>query len=204
MRHSLSRREPVSGDGALLVPSLAQHLRQATGAAHRALESRVDRIGASWSPERYRIFLSMSLAVVAPLDGPITAMLGPLFAAPGQTSRAARLRADIVALGGEVAAAPAVAVPRIREMADAFGAAYVLQGSLLGGAVISRRVREQMVAVPASYLGLYGADLGPAWTRFVAALDAFGAGASIDDRRRATAVALATFAAFDAALDVLD
>lgn len=152
--------------------------------------------------------LRMFHAVIAPVETTLVDHLGGLFAAPPPATRTARLAADLSALGLEPPAGPALRTApavTIASRAEAFGAGYVLQGSLLGGAVICRQMRssDALPHVPAAYLELYGARLGETWKRLCAAIDAFGDTADDHQRELAVSAAIRTFEACDAAFDTL-
>lgn len=146
----------------------------------------------------------MSYSVIAPVEGVLSDRLGEVFAVPPPGSRVDRLRADLAELGWEVAPVAVDAVA-VSSQAEAFGVGYVLQGSLLGGAIIARQARADCgdPVIPTRYLSLYGTELGLAWRRFCAAANAFGDDAPAGEHRRAVAAAIDTFAAHEAALDAL-
>jgi len=77
----------------------------------------------------------------------------------------------------------------------------VLQGSLLGGAVIARllQTHTEVSAAQTTYLRMYGEQLGGVWKRFTTALDDYGIRASDAERDQAIDAARDTFGAFSAA-----
>ena len=82
-------------------------------------------------------------------------------------------------------------------MAEAFGCLYVLEGSTLGGRVISRHVQSRLGSdVPRAFLDAYGSRTGERWQAFRAALA--GAPRNRDVDARIIAGARATFEAFTA------
>lgn len=177
-------------------------VRHATRAPHQRIESRLGDDGSPWTLDRYRRLLQMTYAVIAPLELHLAERLGPVFAAPPPLTRAQCLEADLVALGASLPNVEQASVP-VASLSDAIGAGYVLQGSLLGGAIISRQLRHDCGAVRTSYLELYGRHLGAAWARYCAAVNEFGSSTSEADRQQVIASALRTFEAFDLALDAL-
>lgn len=182
-----------------VIPLIAR-VRAATSDAHVALERRLRLLDDDATLEHYRRFLHATLEVVSPLDGPLTLHLGDLYLLPGPDTRVTRLRDDL----HSAAAGPAVpcALPVVASTAAAFGAGYVLQGSLLGGAVIVRHLSARFGAGAAGtrYLCAYGDALGPAWRRFTHSLDVFGQQASEGERRTVVDTAIQTFEAFGVAL----
>src|SRR5262245_3432754 len=173
-------------------------VRQATRAQHEELERRLALSAETITLDGYRRFLQMTAAVVIPLEPSLASTLGDLFRVEG-TSRAERLTRDLTALGLQHEGSSSIPMPDVSSHAGALGAAYVLQGSLLGGAVIARMLGERLGQSNAalSYLTLYGSDLGGAWRRFTTALDTFGATAPAAARAETVAAAISTFASFD-------
>lgn len=140
--------------------------------------------------------------MVTPLAASIEAALAPhLRLLQGRWQPVARLQSDLAALGAavEVPRHPIVAVPM--STAAAFGAAYVLQGSLLGGRTIAAAMERTLSLRDEHmhYIRPRDVDLGVGWRDFTAALNAFGAAATPAQIDEAVAAALAAFRAFDAA-----
>ncbi|MEZ5291041.1 MAG: biliverdin-producing heme oxygenase [Vicinamibacterales bacterium] len=177
-------------------------VRAHTGSLHDALDARLQPDGAPMAQARYTAFLRATSAIALPLELPLAIHLGPLVVRERAGERRARLAHDLELLGSSLAE-PWPALPVIESAADAFGAAYVLLGSHLGGEVIARRLfgRDAGPATPTSYARLYGPDLGPMWTRFTDALVVFGGAHDAMVRRHVAAVAVALFTAFGLALD---
>lgn len=188
------------------VPSLLSTLRARTAAAHARLDdglARADGLDA----EHYAAFLRASLAVVGPLE-PALARWLPAAVTP---SRAAALRADLAALTAddamgvgaplaECASGESSALPAISSLAAAWGAAYVVEGSALGGMVLAERVEAlQGAAAPVRYLRLRGRATAEHWRTFVAELARAERGFDAGAREEACAAACALFAAYAAA-----
>jgi heme oxygenase (biliverdin-IX-beta and delta-forming) len=94
---------------------------------------------------------------------------------PAPRRKLALLTRDIVHLGDDPAAlAVCKSPPELANLAEAVGCSYVLEGSTLGGRVISRHVQSRLGAdVPRSFLECYGANTGESWQEFGAALSRF-------------------------------
>jgi heme oxygenase (biliverdin-IX-beta and delta-forming) len=177
------------------VSSLLSSLRRRTAAAHARLDDGLARAG-GLGAERYAAFLRASLAVLGPLEPALASWL-PAVVTP---SRVAALRADLAALGPDAAAAPAE-VPVLASLAAAYGAAYVVEGSALGGAVLADRVEAAHgPAAPTRYLRLRGRATAAHWAAFVAELARAERGFDAGAREAACAAACAVFAAYEAAL----
>jgi heme oxygenase len=158
--------------------------------------------GATWTRVRYRQFLRGTLAVVEAIEPTLTVVLPDLEPALGPTpSRAARLRHDLRILGDAADVAASPAIPQLQDRAEGLGAAYVLEGSMLGGQYVAQAlVRDLGVGDDClTYLRPPGVSIAPRWKAFVAALDAYGATAPVQRWRAAEAAAAATFTAFTAA-----
>ena len=180
--------------------SLRDTLRSATAGAHAALDGALMPPGARWTRERYVAFLQATLAVVSAAEPAVTAGL-PDFAPCGERTRASRLRDDLVALGQRAFPPPSPAFADVPGAAAAYGTAYVLEGSQLGGRVIAGHVAGALALGDdgLAYLRPAGAPAGSRWKTFVAGLDAFGAVAGERDWDIAAAWASHTFAAFETA-----
>jgi heme oxygenase (biliverdin-IX-beta and delta-forming) len=165
-------------------------LRRGTSDAH----DRVDALFGQFrleEAEDYRRFLiahAMAFpAVEAALDDAGFAALLPDWPT---RHRAGALAADLVALGATMPAL--LPAPAIEASPAQWGAAYVLEGSRLGGALLARSVPAEG---PRAYLG--AAQPHGAWRAFLGALDA--ALATDDDIATAIRSARAVFALFETA-----
>ena len=165
-------------------------LRDATAPDHARLDAVFDRFDLA-DARSYGGFLSAHaaalLAVEPQLDAHGIAALIPDWP---ERRRGELIRADLASLGLEVPAP--LAAPELASEAALWGAAYVVEGSRLGGAVLARHVGP---GLPTAYLA--AAQPKGAWRAFIAMLDA----AVADDDRltEAAAGAHATFALFEAA-----
>jgi heme oxygenase len=128
---------------------LRDRLRAATVEDHAALDMAVGE----WRLDEvsdYRAFLQASADAVAPLELALEAS-GVQAWLPDWSARARRkaLISDLEAVGG-VAPGP-TPLPTMRK-AFATGLLYVLEGSRLGGQVLSRRVESGQRGLPTAYL----------------------------------------------------
>lgn len=101
--------------------------------------------------------------------------------------RTALIVADLGALG--LAPPPTANFTPLADDAECWGAAYVVEGSRLGGTLLARRVAP---GLPRSYLA--AAQAKGAWAAFVAAMDA--ALGSVERTERAIGAARRTFDLF--------
>lgn len=139
-------------------------LKAATDDVHRALDDRLSRLDLGRASD-YLQFLRLQARTVPPIEAALAeGGLGALVDGWSDARRTAALEADLAELG-EPMPAPA-APPAMGGIAALLGAAYVLEGSRLGGRVLRQQVGD---GLPTSFLAADGA-LG-AWPGVVAALD---------------------------------
>ncbi|WP_205513576.1 biliverdin-producing heme oxygenase [Longitalea arenae] len=88
-----------------------------------------------------------------------------------QRRKSAALLQDIRDLGGEIRKQQLkLDIPVIDSYARALGAAYVLEGSTLGGMIIAKMIRTQLPEIPAgkgfSFFTCYGENASEMWNKF--------------------------------------
>jgi heme oxygenase len=173
--------------------SVVAALRAATNDARTELVNRLDL--PAITRDRYGVFLRASMAVVAPLEARIACWLG--LPADG-FCRTTALRSDLEALGAHESFP--VDVPSISSLAEAMGAAYVVEGSALDGvkhvAAVARRLGSD---APSRFLSLRGERTAERWRQFVLSLEHWGVHAPRHARIMACESARATFAAYASA-----
>jgi heme oxygenase len=151
-------------------PLLAR-LRSDTASRHAELDGLVG-LALLRSRESYSSFLQASLRAVRGLEQQIEEKLG---AEDFPALRAALLGEDLAALGTDArdpqpSDAPAISLP---SLAAAWGAAYVVEGSALGGQVLAGRVRTALGEdISTRYLSFRGSETGARWRRFIGQLAA--------------------------------
>jgi heme oxygenase (biliverdin-IX-beta and delta-forming) len=171
-------------DGALLpilgaIVDLPQRLKTETRPHHERTEAVVRLMDAHLTPAEYQrhleAFHGLYLPLEAALAGPLSALGSPLdWEARRKTSL---LEEDLRALGhdtGSLARLPRAVPPPLPGLAEALGAAYVLEGSTLGGQLILRHLTRHFG--PDARMGTfaffraYGDQVGPMWRTFSAVL----------------------------------
>jgi heme oxygenase len=141
-------------------------LKAATDDIHRELDQKLSRLNLG-KTEDYRRFLGFQARTVPSLEAALASGgLGCLVEGWSDTRRSADIEADLAALGE--AMPPAAPVPAIDGTAEILGAAYVLEGSRLGGRLLRQRVAE---GLPARFLSGDG-SLSP-WPALLAVLERF-------------------------------
>lgn len=181
----------------------ADRLRGATRDAHDAVEHALDWERRTASREAYRGWLAALHGFHRGWEPAVAAAIGdPAFLAP--RFKLELLEADLRALGG-MAGGAAGRVPAWRDTlvlgdrAAAWGSLYVLEGSMLGGRIVARRVAATL-GHASRYHAAYGAETGAMWRDVRARLER----ELVDEgaRDRAAEAARATFAALGSWLAV--
>ncbi len=100
--------------------------------------------------------------------------------------KALLLEADLSALNGtSLAGVPNFgALPDVSTLPKAFGSLYVVEGSTLGGQVITRHLKQHLgleVENGGMFFNSYGQDVGPMWRAFGEAITGFATGGDNDD-----------------------
>jgi heme oxygenase len=142
-------------------------LRDATLDLHAVAERHVRILDDDATVATYVRFLDRMHGVHAATEA---AFAGHAELAAAGFDAAARLKspllcADLARLGA-VPSDARCAIPAVSGLARGLGAAYVVEGSTLGGAFV--RSRLKLADVPTAFLAGYGAQTGPMWKRFAA------------------------------------
>ncbi|WP_395674298.1 biliverdin-producing heme oxygenase [Phenylobacterium sp.] len=171
---------------------LAAHLRVATADAHRSLEARLDLLRRPLDRRRFQGVLERFHGFHVTWEAAIRQR--PRIAEfHAERGRLPHLRRDLSALGltgAEVAALPVseAAAELAADEATAAGAIYVLEGSTLGGQLISRELAEAAWLPPGglTYFDPYGARTGEMWRGFKSwlAVEAPDPARTVDGARR--------------------
>lgn len=171
--------------------SLLLALRERTRDAHDRLEAGLDVLHRCQDPASYAALLAGFRSVYAPLEreldtSPATGLVLPDWPSRRKT---AWLDADLAALG----ASPRrdVPVPPLSSAEAVAGAAYVVEGATLGGAVLLRSISPTL---PRRFFTSYGAERGRRWRAFRSQVEALPL-----ERDAVVASAVTTFAAFERA-----
>lgn len=156
-------------------PTILHSLKQQTREAHDRLEAGLDLLVEPLVEARFARLLERFWGFHAIWEPTIARALGDdVFLEP--RLKLARLETDLMALGRtrrEIERLPrcfeaALLAPLARRPAAALGSLYVLEGSTLGGQVISRALREApwLPAAGLTYFDPYGARTGEMWRDF--------------------------------------
>lgn len=165
-------------------------LRRATRDAHDTVDATFGQFDLG-DAAAYRAFLTAHARVVPALENWLDEHQPDSMDGWRAVRRGPALLADLAALGAPVP--PAVAIDMPCDIASVCGATYVLEGSRMGGALLSRRVPT---GLPFAYLG--APSQSAHWRSFVADLDRLLPDAPAVER--AGTAALATFTLFGKAV----
>jgi len=170
-------------------------LKEETRVQHEEVEAAVDVMNQMFNLEDYRRLLGRFWSYYAAFEPQLP--IEELKAAGFDYSD--RLKLPLLEMDAKVLGLErsnnGVELPDISSAAKAFGSLYVIEGSTLGGQVISRHLKQQLEITPenggAFYSG-YGHETGPMWKAFGESLTRFAEGNDVDDE--IVASAKATFA----------
>jgi heme oxygenase (biliverdin-IX-beta and delta-forming) len=183
----------VEAPGAVGSGSVLDTLRRATAAEHRRLEAEVHIQAAIQDPLRMRGLLGRFWGFHAAWQPAVERLVDdPEFMTPRR--KLPRLETDLLNLGfsrHDIDALPLCpdAAP-VGGYAEAMGSLYVLEGSTLGGQVISRKLREAGWPRGLAYFDPYGPQLGAFWRAFKGRAEAVGDAAAMARQAENTFVAL--------------
>jgi heme oxygenase len=187
-----------SGLGSISGPGdIAARLRRETAPEHAAIEAASGILHQGLTCDEYRNYLERWFGFVAPLEAELQRLnvWDALGLDAAERSKRESLESDLAELGATVCALPLAELPELRGLPEAVGSAYVIEGSTLGGRVLSRHVQACLGArVPRRFLEVYGPHTGERWQAFRAALPTYAVGH--DTRDRMIAGAKSTFRAF--------
>jgi heme oxygenase len=174
--HATLKRRPLQ-----IMPSLLPQLRRETAQAHARLENSVQIEDCLKNLDRYRDLLKKFLGFYQPVE----AVLESVSAWDdwgidlSQRRKSPWLQQDLAALGlstEDISALPRCSdLPKIHHPAQAFGCAYVLEGSTLGGRHISKLLEGSPIPTNArNFFFGHGPQVLPLWKSFCSALESFG------------------------------
>ncbi|MCF1183639.1 biliverdin-producing heme oxygenase [Marichromatium gracile] len=190
--------------------ALATALRQATAAAHRAVETLpLSRrlLAPDLTLDEYRDYLYRLTLLYQGLEPHFTTIVpDALRRRLGARPRLAALRDDLARLDTEPPAPHNTLPARLcaeQGIDCGIGALYVLEGSSLGGQLIARRLRARFGArfTATEAIDPYGAAVGARWRAFTLTLDALEHEGRID-RPRVLHGAMTVFADIAGALSL--
>ncbi|GHF89675.1 heme oxygenase [Deinococcus ficus] len=155
--------------------TLLQRLKDETSSEHAALEARLPLMHPDLTLQDYVGVLQAFYSVVQPLEARLDALVLPEALEWPERRRAALLEADLRGLDQ----APVPPDPGSAQAwadltgAEALGACYVLEGSTLGGQLITRQLGRLGLSAEdgGAYFAGHGVHTGARWKAFRAALE---------------------------------
>lgn len=175
---------------------LSTKIKEATKTPHQEVEKKVVmRIKSVRSEADYADLLKHFYAyfnrveqAVAPY---ITSAVLPDLA---ERRNASYIKADIEALGGSIDVLPTAVAPEITNAAQALGALYVLEGSIMGGPYIVQMLQKGGLTKGFSFFSGYGEASGQKWAAFTQVLN--GIAKNEEEEEQVLNTAHETFARF--------
>jgi len=159
---------------------ILQKLKEETRSQHEGLETVVDVMNKMFTLEDYKTLLGKFYRFYAAVEPklPIAELKEAGFDYQLRL-KLPSLEADLKHLGvlEEVKATSSFEqTPDTSSVSKAFGSAYVIEGSTLGGQVITRHLKEHLDLTPeagGAFFNSYGHMVGPMWKEFGAAITAY-------------------------------
>lgn len=164
---------------------ILQRLREETHENHKRLESRLDLLQRALSLERYRDLLARFYGFYGPIEPLLDGLCRERLPALEMEKRrkSPLLEQDLERLGRNRAYIESLprcaALPALNDTPQALGCLYVLEGSTLGGQIISRHLKELHGLDGdngAAFFRSYGPHVGAMWRAFGAVVNSYPAG----------------------------
>lgn len=176
---------------------VSNEIKEATKVAHQQLEKTVVmRLKAIRSQADYadvlKHFYAYFHAIEQAIQPFITADVLPDYA---ERRNSDYIRQDIESLGGDMNDLPAAQAPEIQSVAAAFGALYVLEGSIMGGLYIVQMLQKYGLETGFSFFSGYGEETREKWATFTVHMNS--AATNEDDKQTVIRTGEATFAQFE-------
>ena len=163
--------------------SVLKELRAATAEQHRTLDHALDLTNAAFDLPAYRRLLESFWGLHAVWEPRAVAQFSSVMAGFYDTRRKLHLiEQDLLSLGHteeEIAQLPQCAeLAGPASFSETLGAAYVIEGSMLGGRLLSRHFAQTLDLRPdrgCSYFAGYGARTAAMWKEFGQTIESFAA-----------------------------
>lgn len=148
---------------------LSIYIKEATKEAHLQLEKQViQKMKSISSNADYADFLKYFYTYFSQVENAIAPYITPELLPDYKDRRhAAAIKNDIEALGSHVNATSVLNLPEISNPLQAFGALYVMEGSIMGGAIIVKMLEKGGITDGISFFSGYGEHTHEKWGVFV-------------------------------------
>ncbi len=147
-----------------------ERLRLETHDLHQLMERKLPIFSTSFDIAAYRILLERYAGFYAPVEEKLTALRAVGLDVFDETRRKLPLiQLDLDRLHGSSEGPPCGAIPKLETVSEGIGCMYVLEGSTLGGQIISRHLKQSLNITPengGAFFISYGAELGKRWKQF--------------------------------------
>ena len=154
---------------------ISARIKEVTKEAHQQLEKKVVlKIKAISSPADYAAFLKYFYAYFNAVEKAVASYITTMLSDYDKRRNASYLKTDIEALGYTTDELPEAQAPQITNAAEAMGALYVLEGSIMGGPYIIQMLQKRGIEKGFSFFSGYGADSGRMWKAFQDVLNQVG------------------------------
>lgn len=152
---------------------LSTIIKEATKAEHQNLEKKVIlKLKSIRSNADYADLLRHFFAYFSHIEASIKPFITPsVLPDYGDRRNSSHIKADILALGGNLADLPVTTVPTIENTTQALAALYVLEGSIMGGSIIVQMLAKGGITEGVSFFSGYGEATGMMWGRFIEVLN---------------------------------
>jgi heme oxygenase len=171
-------------------------MRAALRPAHDSIERSLDLMSDAVDLPRYRRFIERSYGFIAACERELDVAAAPPALDLERRLKTPLLRVSLEALGHDGAAIDRLPLcdrlPAVSGWPAALGYFYVIEGSTLGGQLLSRRFRAGLGVDgdALAFLTAYGADTGPMWKGMIEVLEhamaAQGSATAITETARTT------------------
>jgi len=153
-------------------------LKQETHDHHTRLENTVDILNRTRTVTDYQSVLETFYGFYKPIEDLLGAVEGIETISFHERRKVTLLQNDLKSFGlsdHDIDHLPVCAdLPPLNTLDEAFGCLYVLEGSTLGGQIISRQLQKlPPPALPHSFFISYGADVGSQWKALQAVVEHF-------------------------------
>lgn len=154
--------------------TLRERLKTETMKEHHSIEGALPVFKDDFSKEKYATLLKKLHGFYKPLESQLDQISAPSKQTLNmdERRRLPRIQKDLTHLGvtaEELESIPSSPeVPRIQSLSSLAGALYVIEGSSLGGQLITKELKSKFGEnEPAHYFNCYGAQTGQQWQAFV-------------------------------------
>jgi heme oxygenase len=149
---------------------LFERLRLETHDLHQLMERELPIFTANFDLAAYRVLLERYAGFYAPVEARLTALRAMGLDVFDETRRKLPLiELDLNCLHSSGPVPQCGTIPKLETVSQGIGCMYVLEGSTLGGQIISRHLKQSLNITPengGAFFVSYGAALGKRWKEF--------------------------------------